>query len=337
LSFMLTLVTSDESPYCVYPGHPHGGCGIHQDCVYVKDKVSKYGRGECWYNEVCTQSTLDIGQCTTCRNSYDETLCTPTGERERCLLDADSPSGGPMICVTCNRTCESGRVCTFEGGMQKCKYPTTSTATTVTTATTATKPTKTSTTAAPAPKTTSAPRHFGGIKRIVFDDPLKQIKQGKIRYSYQDNGSYYGDEGLAKAFEKDFSADEFGWYARECPQLLWCKFDDAKVPGGITFLPSQVKQWATLIHVTKWQFLASKDSKCNQDATWEVICEDLSGTVDGNIRAEKGCFAGEKIQEKYKCFGIRVLEAESEVGKYDTYDDFILTNINMYEKTSGYT
>jgi len=171
---------------------------------------------------------------------------------------------------------------------------------------------------------------------IKFVDPLKQIKQGKIRYTYQDNGSYYGDEGLARAFEKDFSADDFGWYARECPQMLWCQFDDAKVPGGITFLPSQVKQWATLAHVTKWQFLASKDSKCNQDSTWEVICEDLSGTVYGNIRAEKGCFAGEKIQEKYKCFGIRILEAESELGKHDTYDDFIITNINMYEKTSGY-
>merc|ERR1712135_1090 len=129
LSFMLTLVTSDEPPVCYDSGSPHGGCGL-DECVYVKDKGTRVKK--CWWMNVCTQATLDTGLCTTCCNAIDQTLCTPTGTSVRCLLEDGPKMLGPTICVTCNRTCESGQVCTFDGGMQKCKYPTTSTATTAT-------------------------------------------------------------------------------------------------------------------------------------------------------------------------------------------------------------
>jgi len=176
--------------------------------------------------------------------------------------------------------------------------------------------------------------HYIGIKRIKFVEPLKLIQEGKIRYT--PSRSWYTNKQIARAFKKDFSNQDFGWYASECPQMIWSKFDEAKVPAGVTFLPSQAHWHVNKYHVTKWQFLASKDSKCNQDATWEVICEDLSGTGFSSRQAEKGCFAGEDIQEKYKCFGIRILESKEYHGKYDTDDNFVITNINMYEKTAGY-
>merc|ERR1712126_127059 len=173
---------------------------------------------------------------------------------------------------------------------------------------------------------------YGGTKKIEFFNPLKQIKQGKIKYTYSD----FSDEQLARAFKKDFSDEEFGWAAMKCPQLLWCKFDDPKVPAGITFLPSQDSSDPYLSQVTKWQFVASKDSMCNQHSTWEIICEDLSGTAFSSFRDTKWCFAGEKMQEKHKCFGIRVLAAKYNLEKYNAEDKFIITNINMYEKQPGY-
>merc|ERR1712136_264 len=173
---------------------------------------------------------------------------------------------------------------------------------------------------------------YGGIKRIQFVDPLKQIKEGKI------NATWYSvdDEFFARAFKKDFSNEAFGWWADECPQMLWCKFDDAKVPAGVTFLPTQWSEDNNKYHVTKWQFLASVDSQCNQYSAWDVICEDLSGKGYSGKTKEKGCFAGKEIQEKYKCFGIQVLEGTYALGKYDSRDDFWITNINMYEKAAGY-
>jgi len=176
--------------------------------------------------------------------------------------------------------------------------------------------------------------HYGATKKIEILEPLKQIKQGKIKFTYQDKA--VGDKGLARAFKKDFSDEQFGWYAFDCPQMLWCEFDDAKVPAGVTFLPSQDQAQANYRHVTKWQFVASKDYICNKNSPWEVICEDLSGTGYKGSKQGKGCFAGKEVQEKYRCIGIRVLEGNYDFGKYYTNDDFIITNINMYEKVAGY-
>jgi len=174
--------------------------------------------------------------------------------------------------------------------------------------------------------------HYGGTKKINFDDPLKLVQEGKIGVSYNLGDAHY----IARAFKKDFSDADFGWGALYCPQMLWCRFDDSKVPSGVTFLPVQAKAQANQYHVTKWQFVASIDSKCNQNSTWEVICEDMSGTGYRGRWASKGCFAGKEVQEKYKCFGIRVLEGMQNPGKYNSYDQFQITNINMYEKIDGY-
>merc|ERR1712126_26992 len=89
--------------------------------------------------------------------------------------------------------------------------------------------------------------HYGGIKKIVFDDPLKLVQEGKIKatsYYWADDAKFF-----ARAFKKDFSAEDFGWEAYDCPQMLWCEFDDAKVPAGITFRPSQFPVDANKRHV----------------------------------------------------------------------------------------
>jgi len=178
--------------------------------------------------------------------------------------------------------------------------------------------------------------HYGATIKIEFPNPLKQIKQGKIRYTYQDDRSGYGDKGLARAFKKDYSPDSFGWSAWLCPQMLWCLFDEGKVPAGVTFLPSQGPGSANHYHVTGWQFVASKDSSCTKNSPWEVICEDLSGTGYRSRVQGKKCFAGKEVQEKYRCFGIRVLEGKADPKRYNSHDQFIITNIIMYEKVSGY-
>jgi len=104
------VIGSDELPSC-------GGCGT-QECVYVKDKTWT----SCWFMTICTKATLLKGDCTLCRNAIDETFCTPMGITKRCLLEESF--SGPTKCVTCNKTCESGQVCTFNGGMQECTKPT---------------------------------------------------------------------------------------------------------------------------------------------------------------------------------------------------------------------
>jgi len=181
--------------------------------------------------------------------------------------------------------------------------------------------------------------HYGATKKIEFFNPLKQIKQGKIKYTYQHKYEPYGDKGLARAFKTDFSDEQFGWFGYKCPQMLWCQFDDPKVPAGVTFLPSQSSDLANQFHVTKWQFVASKDYICNERSPWKVICEDLSGTGYMGKDQGKVCFAGEEIQEKYRCIGIRVLEGKFILGKYVSGavdDEFMITNIIMYEKVAGY-
>jgi len=176
----------------------------------------------------------------------------------------------------------------------------------------------------------SSTTRYGGSKKIQIINPLKLIKEGKIGYTSK-NGC---DACLARAFKEDFSDEDFGWTTFHCPQMLWCQFDEMKIPAGLTFRPIQTGQ--NEFHVTKWQFVATKDSKCNKTATWKVICEDLSGALFKGKWSIKACFAGEEVQEKYKCFGIRVLEGNAASGKYDSTDTFQITNIIMYEKTAGY-
>merc|ERR1711915_1051923 len=82
--------------------------------------------------------------------------------------------------------------------------------------------------------------HYGGSKKIHFDDPYKLIQEGKIGFSYSGRSAH----DVARAFIKDFIDADFGWDASYCPQILWCRFDDSKVPSGITFLPVQAKAQA---------------------------------------------------------------------------------------------
>jgi len=165
------------------------------------------------------------------------------------------------------------------------------------------------------------------MKKVVFVDPVKMIIEGKIGYTKH----YGGASSLGRAFLEDYREDSRnGWSSDTCPQMLWWIFDNAKVPKGLSFLSAQDKFGAKNYNVTKWQFLASKDAKCNQHSTWEVICEDLSDTNYKGKRIRKKCFAGDEMQERYKCFGFRVLK-----GRYaldPRYDDFRVTNIIMWER-----
>jgi len=179
--------------------------------------------------------------------------------------------------------------------------------------------------------------HYGGIKKIKFE----KLNKPHIGYTYSPN-SY---ENNTIAFKEDMSGG--GWFSKNCPQMIWYQFDFPKFPARVSFRGG-VEPFG--YHVTKWEFVASKDGNCNEYSAWDVICQDLSGEGFVNEWTSKGCSAGADIQpdtdldssyynnKGYMCFGINVLEGKSSArnGTIQYADDFFLTYITMWEKVAWY-
>lgn len=174
--------------------------------------------------------------------------------------------------------------------------------------------------------------HFGGMKRILF----KNGTNGRIGTSYH----AWSKDKLLNAFQEQHTSDDegSGWCSQDCPQLVWYQFNEAKVPAGVSFRSYQVKGDFNFygFHVNKWQFIASKDPNCNTYSPWTTICQDLSGENFVDRFTPKECYAADDVQEKYYCFGIRVLKGTDYVDatkNLEVDDDrFALTFIHMWEK-----
>ena len=82
--------------------------------------------------------------------------------------------------------------------------------------------------------------------------------------------------------------------------------EKAFVPAEVTF---RTRQDAHIVYgPTKWQFVATNDQTCNENAAWAILCEDLSGNGFKNQGDIKFCSVPFQLQKKFRCLGIRVLQ-----------------------------
>ena len=58
---------------------------------------------------------------------------------------------------------------------------------------------------------------------------------------------------------------------------------------------------------TKWEFVGSNDSPCNQFSAWTVLCDDYSGKNYTNASSIKFCDV-EGVTNGFRCLGISVLD-----------------------------
>ena len=75
-----------------------------------------------------------------------------------------------------------------------------------------------------------------------------------------------------------------------------------------------------------YQFVGSNDATCNDDATWTVLCEDLSDRAWRNEWEVRYCKVKAEISEKFRCLGFRVLANRRTDGWTS------LRNIRMWER-----
>ena len=77
---------------------------------------------------------------------------------------------------------------------------------------------------------------------------------------------------------------------------------------------------------TSYQFVGSNDETCNDDATWTVLCEDLSDRVWRDTWQVSLCKVKPEMKEKFRCLGIRVLAGRR-------FDGWIsIRNIRIWER-----
>jgi len=92
------------------------------------------------------------------------------------------------------------------------------------------------------------------------------------------------------------------------PHLIWYDFpaEKAFIPAEVSFRARQDGHSAAA--PTKWQFVGTNDLTCDEKAAWAILCEDLSGAgykSEGDI---KFCSVSERINRKYRCLGVRILQ-----------------------------
>jgi len=92
------------------------------------------------------------------------------------------------------------------------------------------------------------------------------------------------------------------------PHLIWYDFpaEKAFIPAEVSFRPRQAG--TTLYAPTKWQFVGTNDLTCDEKAAWAILCEDLSGAGYKSQGDIKFCSVSERINRKYRCLGVRILQ-----------------------------
>jgi len=100
------------------------------------------------------------------------------------------------------------------------------------------------------------------------------------------------------------------------PILVWYEFpaENTFIPGQVSFRGRQDTAKAILQTPKQWQFIGSNDSRCGKFGTWTVLCEDRSNYDGPNVGWTKYCDVDEKINKKYRCLGIKILNNKQEAG-----------------------
>ena len=93
----------------------------------------------------------------------------------------------------------------------------------------------------------------------------------------------------------------------------------------VSFQPAQ-KGGALQGAPTAYQFVGSNDAVCNDDATWTVLCEDLSDRAWRNEWEVRYCKVKPEMSEKFRCLGIRALKNQRPTGWT------AIRNIRMWER-----
>lgn len=167
--------------------------------------------------------------------------------------------------------------------------------------------------------------------------PVYRIKEVKFAGGVPGASSQYSDSWVPeKAFEIQ-SAGTSGWQthgsARSLPVMIWYDFKSEGIrPSEVSFQPAGGGSYLQGTP-TSYQFVGSNDAICNDDATWTILCEDLSDRQWRNDWEVRYCKVKPEVSEKNRCLGIRVLANR----RGDGYTS--LRNIRMWaiveDKMSG--
>ena len=125
---------------------------------------------------------------------------------------------------------------------------------------------------------------------------------------------------LAHCYKPNAKSMNYGHY--QCMHRLQSVF------FKMSFQPAQPNT-ATHGAPTSYQFVGSNDAVCNDDASWTILCEDLSDREWRNYWKVRFCRVKPEINEKFRCLGIRVLANRRPDGASS------LRNIRMWRKISA--
>jgi len=146
--------------------------------------------------------------------------------------------------------------------------------------------------------------------------PIYRIKEVKFEGGVAAATSDHGTSWLpARAFMKQMKIDN-GWHAGQAsgvsqtlPQSIWYDFKTISVrPAELSFMPAQSNANAMQGAPSAYQFIGSNDKVCDGDATWTVLCEDISDTAWRNYWEVRYCKVKPENSEKFRCLGIRAMK-----------------------------
>jgi len=172
-----------------------------------------------------------------------------------------------------------------------------------------------------------------GITRAQVPFPVYRIREITFSGGVASATSYHSDHWRPEnAFKRQLPVDN-GWHigpgktpAQSPPVMIWYDFKAEGIrPAELSFQPAQ-QSGATQGAPSSYQFVGSNDAVCNDDATWTVLCEDLSDRAWRNYWEVRYCKVKPEMTEKFRCLGIRVLANRRTDGWTS------LRNVRMWER-----
>jgi hypothetical protein len=166
-------------------------------------------------------------------------------------------------------------------------------------------------------------------------NPFSTYRIREVKFSGGVAGatSFYPNWQPEKGFTSQIPVDQ-GWHAGpgsgnaySPPLILWYDFKTATgiQPAEVSLQPCQTGgglQGAP----SSYQFIGSNDAVCNDDATWTILCEDLSDRAWRSHWEVRYCKVKPEIHETFRCLGIRALANHRPDGWTS------MRNVRMWEK-----
>jgi len=148
--------------------------------------------------------------------------------------------------------------------------------------------------------------------------PVRTIKEVTISHGKAGASSSWRDAPWSdpnNAFRRDITRSwGSGIYSNgvrtPMPHLIWYDFAAANafIPAEVSFRTRQDKVENVSLGPSKWQFVATNDLPCNENAAWTILCEDLSGEPFKKFSDIKFCVVPPQMSKKFRCLGLRILK-----------------------------